>query len=397
MQKEVPERCFRQFTISEGRNKAHFVTDQLPPHPHLLYLQLKNLLSNKEEQYETEPLDTSEKQPPSCVSKNCGILAPFNKVFYRAQVLGIKRSDDQRLELLVKFVDFGNVGVVDFFQCKELKAKHLYPPQAIACKISNIQQDGAWKEETLLLFRQYLNNFTRNIQIKVFKAVNSNELATIDLIVGDTDIATMLVDSGVSSWTDAPFEPRSNTQRSRIGSCDLVYVSQGWGGIAQIDVSSYRANCERDKSLTYTTNFENESVMNSMQTAYSFCRQFLEERDNNFLDIHTLHFSAENLDFPQYRYYGPSMGGTFALCILSECMKLEIPGDIAITGQISGHGELYTVGYLREKIVGAFNNGKSVIYVPQANILESTELEIEGIEVKPVCDMYQVVEEIWRI
>jgi predicted ATP-dependent protease len=78
-------------------------------------------------------------------------------------------------------------------------------------------------------------------------------------------------------------------------------------------------------------------------------------------------------------------------------MKLEIPGDIAITGQISGHGELYTVGYLREKIVGAFNNGKSVIYVPQANILESTELEIEGIEVKPVCDMYQVVEEIWRI
>ena len=54
------------------------------------------------------------------------------------------------------------------------------------------------------------------------------------------------------------------------------------------------------------------------------------------------------------------MGASFVICILSECLQLEIPGDVALTGQVSGHGEVFKVGDLREKIVAAQKMAKNV-------------------------------------
>ena len=91
------------------------------------------------------------------------------------------------------------------------------------------------------------------------------------------------------------------------------------------------------------------------------------------------------------------MGATFVIGILSECLQLEIPGDIALTGQVSGHGEVFKVGDLRDKIVAAHKNGKKCIYVPLDNMIESLELNIDGIEVKHMKDINKVIFDLWNM
>ena len=70
---------------------------------------------------------------------------------------------------------------------------------------------------------------------------------------------------------------------------------------------------------------------------------------------------------------------------------------MALTGQVSGHGEVFKVGDIREKIVAALKNGKRCIYVPLDNIIESVELNIDGIEVKTMKDIYTVIFDLWNM
>ena len=393
-----PNNCFRKFQISKGTQLAHFAPHQLPPNPHMFFLNFKNTLLLHEQHYICEPVDKSIKKPPR-ISEKCGILAPYQGSYFRAEVLKVVRSDDKiGLYLLVKFVDFGNISLVDYFLCRHLEAKYLFPPQAVACSLSNIKNDGAWKNEAIDLFRQYVNEFTLDISVKVRDSVQSDALVLVELMAGKIEISTLLVNSSVASWADDPLEPSSPPPRTRFGSVDALFVTEGWAGVAIIDVTSTNSTGQLDEwGFTYTSNFETESVLNSIKTAYVFCKKYLEERENTFLDTHKLHFSVENLDFIPYKYFGPSMGTSFVICILSECLQLEIPSDVALTGQVSGHGEVFKVGDIREKIVAALKNGKWCIYVPLDNIIESVELNIDGIEVKTMKDIYTVIFDLWNM
>lgn len=394
---ENPKKCFRTSVINGGEQKAFYVSDQLPPNPDIFFLQFHSKLANSEENYEPRKINHVEKVPPSALGKNCGILAPFEHFLYRAKVLAIQRSDEN-IYLLVKFVDFGNISLVDLFKCQDLDTKYLYPPHATSCQLKNIRQQ-VWNKESLDMFRQYMNKNTRNIRVKVLRNISTSELLMVEVVIKNVgDIGSLLVDSGLAFWSEEPFEPFPKTRKNLIGSSEMLYAKGSWGGTVRIDVVSSILNKDaKNKQFTCTSHFQTESMMNSLTTAYNFCRNYLEEKNNNFLDTHTLHFSMENIDTYQHKYNGPSAGVVFALCILSECLKLEIPLEVAGTGQISGHGDVYPVGCLREKIVAASKNGKKVVFVPEQNALESFDLQIEGIDLKPLNNMNSLIKLLWNI
>ena len=93
--------------------------------------------------------------------------------------------------------------------------------------------------------------------------------------------------------------------------------------------------------------------------------------------------SAENEDEYQHVYQGSSAGLLFALCMLSECLDLQIPGHIACTGQISGHGVVSAVG-------------KKVVYIPTGNLVDAVACNIKHLEIKPVKNVEDVAQDIWN-
>ena len=48
---------------------------------------------------------------------------------------------------------------VDYFKCKDIDSKNLYPAQATGCSLRNIQSDGDWTHESIDLFRVQKKKF----------------------------------------------------------------------------------------------------------------------------------------------------------------------------------------------------------------------------------------------
>ena len=395
LQNDVPNNCFRDVMIEKGDHMVKFVTDQLSPNPSSIFLQFDCKLTSAEEQYNPKKSDDN-KFPPATLSKNCGILAPYNGFLYRAKVLGM-RTAELGISLVVKFVDFGNVSIVDYFLCRDISKKNLYNPFAVGCKIANIKQE-AWSRDILVFFAHYINKYTKNIKVKVVETCSSNENVPVKLSVQNVgDVGSLLVAKG-ANWNESPFEPISwEKSKTLVGSSDLLYANGGWGGTASIDVVSYTRKCMNEEPYRYTSHFETETMLNSIKTAYSFCRQYLEKLKNDYLSTHTIHITAENMDIQQHQYHGTSAGSVVAICILSECLGLEIPGHIAVTGQISGHGIIQTVGCIREKVLGASNRGKTHMFVPDGNELQAMDIELEGFKVTAIKNMEDLIYTIWGI
>ena len=64
---------------------------------------------------------------------------------------------------------------------------------------------------------------------------------------------------------------------------------------------------------------------------------------------------------------GSSGGIAITTAILSILKNKIIPNNIAMTGEITLNGDILGVGSIKEKIIGAYNNGIKIIYIPYNN------------------------------
>ena len=71
---------------------------------------------------------------------------------------------------------------------------------------------------------------------------------------------------------------------------------------------------------------------------------------------------------------GPSAGVSITSAILSLLLNKEVPKEVAMTGEISLKGDVLKVGGLREKIIGAYNNGVTKIFIPYTNSCDLEEI-----------------------
>ena len=71
---------------------------------------------------------------------------------------------------------------------------------------------------------------------------------------------------------------------------------------------------------------------------------------------------------------GPSAGVSIATALISLLANIEVPKDIAMTGEISLKGDVLKVGGLKEKIIGAYNDGVKKIFIPYTNACDLSEI-----------------------
>lgn len=88
---------------------------------------------------------------------------------------------------------------------------------------------------------------------------------------------------------------------------------------------------------------------------------------------------------------GPSAGIAMATGIYSAIYKLPIHHEIAMTGEISIHGNVKPIGGVYPKIKAAKKAGAKTVLIPAEN-MQSILKEIDGINIIPVHHLHQVFE-----
>lgn len=91
---------------------------------------------------------------------------------------------------------------------------------------------------------------------------------------------------------------------------------------------------------------------------------------------------------------GPSAGLAVVTAIVSSLKGKPIPGDIAMTGEISLHGKVKPVGGVVEKIYGAQQADIRQVFIPEANAPEVEDL-FHDIEVIPVARIEDAFQKLW--
>ncbi|WP_147532539.1 ATP-dependent protease LonB [Bacillus marasmi] len=88
---------------------------------------------------------------------------------------------------------------------------------------------------------------------------------------------------------------------------------------------------------------------------------------------------------------GPSAGIAMATGIYSAIYKIPVDHTIAMTGEISIHGNVKPIGGVFPKVKAAMKAGAKAVIIPEEN-MQSMLHEIKGIEIIPVTHLHEVFE-----
>lgn len=90
---------------------------------------------------------------------------------------------------------------------------------------------------------------------------------------------------------------------------------------------------------------------------------------------------------------GPSAGLAFALAMLSAATRRPIRRALAVTGELSIHGNVNPVGGIAEKLHAAEQHGRKMVIIPAANAQELARLQAmtARLDVRPVQTLAEAV------
>ncbi len=127
---------------------------------------------------------------------------------------------------------------------------------------------------------------------------------------------------------------------------------------------------------TILTGMIGDVMRESVQTAISYVRtrfSSLKVRQDilDALDLH-LHFPSGATPKD-----GPSAGAAIAVALVSLIAKIPVRHDVAVTGEVSLHGNVLPIGGLKEKLLAAVRAGIAEVVVPERNREEVMRLPPE--------------------
>lgn len=186
-----------------------------------------------------------------------------------------------------------------------------------------------------------------------------------------------------------------HTRRPRIGVATGLAWTVSGGSPLPIEALAMPGS-----GRTILTGSIGEVMRESVQTAMSYVRTRLKDlgvapESLDTLDLH-LHFpgGATPKD-------GPSAGIAIATSLVSLLARVAVRHDVAMTGEMTLHGEVLPVGGLRDKILAAARAGMREVVVPARNGEEFLRLSPEvrsGLKIHLVEHVDEVFEHalLWK-
>ncbi|MGL4799979.1 MAG: ATP-dependent protease LonB [Cellulosilyticaceae bacterium] len=152
-------------------------------------------------------------------------------------------------------------------------------------------------------------------------------------------------------------------------------------------------------SIKITGIVEEEEIRGSQRTTKR--KSMASSSVENVLTLLQVHY---NIDISQYFIHinfpsgmpidGPSAGLAMFCAVYSAITNEAIPSGLAITGEVTIHGEVYPVGGVPEKIMAAKNAGAKAVLIPKENMQAS--FEQLDIEIIPVSKVEEAIHYIWE-
>ena len=134
-----------------------------------------------------------------------------------------------------------------------------------------------------------------------------------------------------------------------------------------------------------------ETTLESVNIAYMYIVSNLKTFgiDKKVLNANNININA----LTSIKKDGTSGGVAFTTSIISLLLDKSIGRNICFTGEITLHGDIYKVGGIKEKLIGAYNQGFKTVYIPEQNKREIEYLPDyikDGIEI--ICvNNYEVI------
>ena len=91
---------------------------------------------------------------------------------------------------------------------------------------------------------------------------------------------------------------------------------------------------------------------------------------------------------------GPSAGVTLTTALISTLSGMPVRADVAMTGEITLHGNVLPIGGLKEKSMAAYREKINTVLIPQDNLSDLYEIDKavkDAIDFLPVTDLKQVL------
>ena len=263
--------------------------------------------------------------------------------------------------------------------------KHLLPKQLKACgltgKVTLSQSalygiiDGYTREAGVRNLERTITSVLR----KCARKIASGEAETVSVT------GSMLEDLLGPRFVKPDFLNRTNAVGIANG---LAWTSVG-GETLPIEVQVI----DNGSGKITVTGSLGDVMKESAQLAITYARVHAAEYgiDSERLKKCDLHIHAPEGAVPKD---GPSAGVTLTTALISCLSGIPVRGDVAMTGEITLHGNVLPIGGLREKSMAAYREGMKTVLIPKDNLSDLYEVDDEvkkNIEFLPMSNLSQVL------
>jgi len=276
---------------------------------------------------------------------------------------GIPSALYDRLEIieLSSYTEFEKLDIAKEYLIPNIYKEHLVCSKEIRFSNDIILDiiNRYTKEAGVRDLQRNLSTIVRKIVTKSVRELNS----PIKIVIKKSDLQEYL--------GPYKYDVKNEAINEHVGLVNaLAYTPMG-GLVLPVETAIYDG-----KGEFKITGMLGQAMEESVNVALSFVRANRDEfkvSDYYFTDrdIH-IHFleGAVKKD-------GPSAGVAIVTSILSLLLNKIIPRTVAMTGEISLRGDILKIGGLKEKIVGAYNDGVKKIFVPYTNNCDLDEIPKE--------------------
>lgn len=179
-------------------------------------------------------------------------------------------------------------------------------------------------------------------------------------------------------------------KESHVGLVNGLAWTEVGGVTLEVEV-----NVVKGKGQIVLTGKLGDVMKESARTAISYIRSIAEKYDINpdFYKENDIHIHIPEGAVPKD---GPSAGITMALAVTSALTKRSVPGNIAMTGEITLRGRVLAVGGVKEKLLAAHRAGITKVLLPkdcESDLEEIPENVKEKMEFVLVDHMEEVLEQ----
>lgn len=248
---------------------------------------------------------------------------------------------------LVDRVELININSYTLFEKKDIARKYLLPK---ICEEHKLIEKERFSDDIILFI---INNYTNEAGVRELTRV----LTSLVRKMAINNIKTINKDKIIKLLGNPKYSNDTQKEDSIGVASALAYTPVG-GIVTTVQVVTYPGS---GKIIT-TGNLG--SIMQESIEVITTVVKSKYKHNLSKMDIHFHYLSADT------KKDGPSAGLASIVALLSVLEKKKIPSDIAFTGEISLNGNILKIGGLKEKLIGAYNNGIKTVYIPASNEMD---------------------------